>query len=77
MMSERWHSVDEVAGHLGVAKDTVYRWIDRKALPAHRVGKLWKFKLSEVDSWVRSGGADEQKRAKSIPRLKQRRRQSR
>lgn len=58
-LDERWHSVDEVAEHVGVARDTVYRWIEKKALPAHRVGRLWKFKLSEVDAWVRSGGADE------------------
>jgi len=57
MANEPWVSVDEVAKHLGVARDSVYRWIDRKALPAHRVGKLWKFKLSEVDEWVRRGGA--------------------
>lgn len=57
--AERWLSVDEIMAHLGVARDTVYRWIDRKGLPAHRVGKLWKFKVSEVDRWVRSGGADE------------------
>jgi excisionase family DNA binding protein len=56
---DRWFSVSEVAAHLGVATDTVYRWIDNKGLPAHRVGRLWKFKLSEVDAWVRSGGADE------------------
>ena len=36
-------SVDEVAKHLGVAKDSVYRWIDTKGLPAKRVGRLWKF----------------------------------
>lgn len=30
--------------HLGVARDTVYRWIDQIGLPAHRLGKLWKFK---------------------------------
>lgn len=50
---EPWVSVDDVAAHLGVAKDTVYRWIESKALPAHRVGRLWKFKLSDVDAWVR------------------------
>ena len=55
----RWYSVSEVASHLGVATDTIYRWIERKKLPAHRAGRLWKFKLSEVDAWVRSGGADE------------------
>jgi len=52
----RWYSVNEVAAHLGVAADTVYRWIENKGLPAHRVGRLWKCKLLEVDAWVRGGG---------------------
>jgi len=52
----RWFSVNEVAAHLGVAADTVYRWIENKGLPAHRVGRLWKCKLPEVDAWVRGGG---------------------
>lgn len=58
-MTEPWVSVEQVAEHLGVTRDSIYRWIDRKFLPAHRVGRLWKFKLSEVDEWVRAGGADE------------------
>jgi excisionase family DNA binding protein len=57
-MTEPWTSVDDVARHLGVAKDSIYRWIDRRGLPAHRIGRLWKFKISEVDHWVRAGGAD-------------------
>ena len=57
MTAEPWVSVDVVADHLGVAKDSVYRWIEQKSLPAHRVGRLWKFKVSEVDEWVREGGA--------------------
>ena len=56
---EAWVSVDVVASHLGIARDTVYRWIDSKGLPAHRIGRLWKFKLSQIDSWVEDGGADE------------------
>lgn len=51
-------SVAEVARHLGVARDTVYRWIDCRGMPAHRVGRFWKFQLSEVDAWVKSGQAD-------------------
>ncbi|MDW7711192.1 MAG: helix-turn-helix domain-containing protein [Deferrisomatales bacterium] len=62
-MEERWHSVDEVATHLGVGKETVYRWIDAKGLPAHKVGKFWRLKLSEVDAWVRSGGAADEESA--------------
>lgn len=56
-MTEPWASVDDVAKHLGVAKDSIYRWIERRGLPAHRLGRLWKFKLSEVDTWVRKRGA--------------------
>jgi excisionase family DNA binding protein len=54
---EPWVSVEDVAEHLGIARDTVYRWIDGKGLPAHKIGRLWKFKLTEVDTWVRSDGA--------------------
>jgi excisionase family DNA binding protein len=55
---ERWVDVDEVAAHLRVARDTVYRWIEAKGFPAHRAGRLLRFKLSEVDEWVvRCGGA--------------------
>jgi excisionase family DNA binding protein len=61
MITEPWVTAEDVAQHLGVAKDTVYRWRERKGLPAHRVGRLWKFQLSEVDEWVRAGGADEEK----------------
>ena len=57
LMAEAWVSVDEVAKHLGVAKDSIYRWIDHKGLPAHKIGRLWKCKLSEVDEWVRARGA--------------------
>lgn len=60
MPTEPWVSVEDVAKHLGVAKDSIYRWIDHKGLPAHKIGRLWKFKITEVDDWVRSGGAGDQ-----------------
>jgi len=56
---ERWVDVDEVAAHLGVNKDSIYRWIEKQGLPAHRVGRLFRFKLSDVDEWVRSGCKEE------------------
>lgn len=55
-MSEPWLSADQVAAHLGVTKDTVYAWIAEKRMPAHKVGRLWKFQIDEVDEWVRSEG---------------------
>ena len=56
-MSEPWLSAEDVAAHLGVTKDTIYSWIAHRSMPAHRVGRLWKFQVSEVDAWVRRGGA--------------------
>ncbi|MCB2156067.1 helix-turn-helix domain-containing protein [bacterium] len=58
--SERWVSVEEITEHLGVSSDTVYRWISEKEMPCARVGRRWKFKVSEVDSWARSGKAADQ-----------------
>jgi len=55
----RWYSVKEIAEYLGVSKETVYRWLDKKKIPAHRVGKLWKFKPEDVDVWIKSGGGCE------------------
>lgn len=58
-MSERWLSVEEIAEYLGVSKDSVYAWIRGRNMPAHRIGRLWKFKAQEVDEWVKCQGAAE------------------
>jgi excisionase family DNA binding protein len=58
-MNERWLSVEEIAAHLGVNPDTIYKWIERKKMPAHKVGRLWKFQVTEVDAWIRDGRASE------------------
>ncbi|TNE76690.1 MAG: helix-turn-helix domain-containing protein [Gammaproteobacteria bacterium] len=56
-MEDRWLSISEICKHLGVSNDTVYKWIDKGGMPAHRMGRLWKFKKDEVDEWVKAGGA--------------------
>lgn len=56
-MAHAWLSADDIAAHLGVTKETVYAWISEKGLPAHKVGRLWKFQTNEVDEWVRNGSA--------------------
>jgi excisionase family DNA binding protein len=59
MIEDRWLSVDEIAAYLGIKRDTVYVWIEGRNMPAHKLGRLWKFRKDEVDEWVRSGGANE------------------
>lgn len=57
MNDDRWLSVNEIAAHLGIKPPTVYKWIERRRMPAHKVGRLWKFKIQEIDRWVKSGKA--------------------
>ena len=56
---EGWVGIADVAAHLSVAKDSIYRWVDSKDFPARRVGRLLRFRLSEVDEWVKAGGGSD------------------
>lgn len=59
MQPEPWVSLEEIAQHLAVSQDTVHRWIRNRKMPAHKIGRVWRFKVSEVDEWVRAGQADD------------------
>ena len=54
-MAERWLSVEEIAQHLGVQRETIYKWVAKRKMPSHKVGRLLKFQVNEVDQWVREG----------------------
>lgn len=56
-VTNRWYSLKEVCEYLGVSRDTIFKWIETKEMPAHKMGRLWKFKLDEVDAWIKSGNA--------------------
>ncbi len=56
---EPWVNTKDIAEHMGVTVETVRKWIKLEKIPCHRIGKLWKFKIREVDAWVIDGGAKE------------------
>ena len=39
-----WIGLEEAANYLGVKKETVRNWIKKTDIPAHKIGKLCKFK---------------------------------
>ena len=67
-MDDRWRSVQETAEYLGVSVDSVYRWVEKRGLPVHRVGRLFRFKFLEVDEWVRGQDDGKDDKAGGTPR---------
>lgn len=57
IFNDSWISIEDAAAYLGVKKETVRTWIKKTDIPAHKIGKLWKFKKSELDAWVQSGNS--------------------
>lgn len=55
-ISDKWININEAADYLGVKPVTLRGWLRKdKGVPAHKIGKQWKFKWSELDEWVQSG----------------------
>lgn len=57
---EKWSTMKEMQEYLVVGCESIMQWINKRNMPAYKVGRLWKFKLSEVNDWIRSGGAAEE-----------------
>ena len=56
MMNDKWIGIEETAEYLGIKPITIRDWIKKDiGIPAHKIGKQWKFKLSELDTWFKSG----------------------
>ena len=63
---DRWLSVDQLSNYLGVSKESIYRWLESKKLPGHKIGRQWRFKESEIDSWITNGSAANMNRRKGV-----------
>ena len=57
-IEDKWIGLEEAAEYMDVTKDTVRNWIKKTDIPAHKIGKLWKFKKSEIDEWIKSGKSE-------------------
>lgn len=60
LVNDKWININEAAEYLGVKPVTVRTWIKKKnEIPAHKIGKQWKFRISELDKWIVSGKSAE------------------
>lgn len=55
--NDNYINLEETATYLGIKPVTLRNWIKKEdsGLPAHRIGKQWKFRKSELDEWINSG----------------------
>ena len=58
-IKDRYSFMPEMMKDLGISRDTALRRIATKDMPAHKVGKKWKFKISEIDKGVNGGKMEE------------------
>lgn len=49
---ERLLNIGQLAGLLGVEVSTVYSWTHRKAIPFIKIGKLVRFRESDIMTWL-------------------------
>ncbi|MBO6240527.1 MAG: helix-turn-helix domain-containing protein [Butyrivibrio sp.] len=56
-LQENYINLEEAAVYLGIKPATLRSWIKDpdNEVPAHKVGRMWKFKRSEIDEWINSG----------------------
>jgi len=53
-MKTEWLNIEEAAKHIGISKSNLYSMAQEKRIPAHRIGKIWRFDVKELDEWIRT-----------------------
>lgn len=59
MNESNWMTLIEMCEYLKVSRETILNWINKNSMPAHKVGRLWRFDATEIDVWIKSGGASD------------------
>lgn len=57
IVNDNYISLDEASQYLGIKPVTLRSWIrnPKNEVPAHKIGRFWKFKRTEIDAWVQCG----------------------
>jgi excisionase family DNA binding protein len=56
---EGFIDVDELAMFLKVKKRTAYHFVATQNIPHYRVGRLIRFKLSEIENWMKTNKSEQ------------------
>jgi excisionase family DNA binding protein len=52
---ETYLTIEELASHLRLAVQTIRRWVLNREIPFHKIKKVIRFRLSEIENWIENG----------------------
>ena len=50
-----WLTLEEAAQYLKIGKSTLYNLARKGKVPAHKMGRVWRFDAEELDEWLKAG----------------------
>ena len=53
---ETYLTIEELAAYLKLAEQTIRRWVLNREIPFHKIKKVIRFRVSEVEKWIDGGG---------------------
>ena len=51
-------TIGQVAAYLQVTERTIYRLSQGKKIPAFKVGGMWRYSQTDIDSWIKQKSMD-------------------
>jgi excisionase family DNA binding protein len=54
-MAKQILTVSELADHLSVHRITIYRLLKTGSIPGFKIGRVWRFELDQIASWMTTG----------------------
>ncbi len=49
---DKWLTLEQIAEYLQMSTSSIYKMAQAGRIPAYKVGRQWRFKKEEIDSWV-------------------------
>jgi len=51
-MEQEYFDLNDTAIYLGLSCKTLYEWVERRKIPAYKIGRVWRFSRREIEDFV-------------------------
>lgn len=55
-MKRQFLNIDQLCEYITYSKSAIYKRVDKKTIPFHKIGSKLIFDVEEINTWVRSDG---------------------